>query len=223
MARKALDDKHLKSDPFQDLLFQAIDYVYMRRRRFIIAAALLLSVVGLAAGTFAYSKMLQGQTTEAFNAAEQVYHDRTLSREDRLNQSSETFRMFVSEHSGSTLTPYAWAYIAAIGLEKGNPEQADEAYQKVIAHETASESLRAIAQAGLAMIRENQNRLEESGQLYRTLPQARYGDLTAYSLGRIAVSRNDMDEARQLFESIDQNFPDSPLARWAREALSYYP
>ena len=86
MARKALDDKHLKSDPFQDLLFQAIDYVYMRRRRFIIASALLLSIVGLAAGTFAYSKMLQGQSTEAFNAAEQVYHDRTLSREDRLKQ-----------------------------------------------------------------------------------------------------------------------------------------
>jgi predicted negative regulator of RcsB-dependent stress response len=221
MAHDALTKEDLRHDPVQDIYFRATDYAYRNRRLLTAIGSVVTAVIVIGVVYVVHARYEAGRMAEGYNSAEAVLFDMSQSDGARLAKGEAAFRTFVDDFSGSALAPYAWMHIAAAAGEAGKTGEAETAYARVIEHSQSTPPLRAIARTALAKVFEDRGELAKSAELYSELREGLYGDLAEFSLARVAMAENKVDEARARLEAIQQQYPDSALSALARDTLYF--
>jgi predicted negative regulator of RcsB-dependent stress response len=222
MARD-FDRKALKEDVFQDTLFRVVDWVYQRRRWFIGGISAVLVLVAGGVGYYQWnSSRVQAQFAR-FYQAERTAVEAEPDDAARLAKARAAFEGFLAEHPRSRLAPVAWMHVARLAWEQQEYAAAREAYTAALNHAAASPVQRDLARIGLAKVAEAQGELEASAEQLRAVSDTAFKDLRALNLGRIALARQQPQEAREHFEQVARGATGSILAEWARQNLDYHP
>lgn len=223
MAKASIDIKALKHDAFRDKMLELANYGYKHRFWVAGVVAVLIAATGLGFGYRAYLDYAAGQEAEAFHAAERVLSDPGLAPEKRAAAAEKALGAFLENHPGGSLAPFAWMYLAQLHWQDKEYPAARAAYEKAREHGRATAFTRQLAAIGLARLLEGEGKLAEAAALIRTLPDQPYGDLKAYSLGRLAAADKKPEEARKQFEKVVVEHPGSSLAGWANDAMAILP
>jgi predicted negative regulator of RcsB-dependent stress response len=221
MAREALTKDELRQDPFKDWFFHAVDYVHKRRKRFIAGgtAALVIVVAGVA--LWVGQRLSAQRMAERFNEAERIALNTIANPKDAAKQARDAFQAFVDDYPDAALSPYAWMRLASLAGADGDAAAAEKALRRILDSGRAPGSLRAVAATALAKLYEDRGERTKSEELYRGLEQEPFGDLAEYSLGRLALADRKAEEARQHFQAVEQQHPESALAQLARQVLLF--
>lgn len=222
-AASKIDRKSLKEDPFRDTAFWLIDWVYQRRVWFITLIATVLVVLIAGFGYYFHRRAVQSEQGAEIYRAERAASDPQLSEQERQNKAREAYEAFIAKFPDGSLAPVAWMHLAGIAWRQKDVEGARTAFQAVLTHANSSPAQRDLARLGVANLEEAGGNLEASEALYRAVSDQPYAALKAYSLGRIAMQRNQSEEARRQLEKVARGDPGSELAQWARQTLDYLP
>lgn len=223
MARASIDIKALKRDAFREKVLEVAGYAYKHRYWAGGVVLLLVVVTGLGFGFRAYQDYTARQEAEAYYGAERVLSDPGLDGAKRNAAGKKALGAFLEAHSGGSLAPFAWMHLAQIHWEEKNFPAAHTAYRQAREHDDATALTRQLAAIGEARLLEAEGKLAEAAALIRTLPDAAYADLKAFSLGRLAAAGKKPEEARKQFEKVVVEHPGSSLAGWANDAMAILP
>ncbi|MCZ6728408.1 MAG: tetratricopeptide repeat protein [SAR324 cluster bacterium] len=223
MAKYTLDKKTLRKDAIRDQMLNLVDWA-IRRRRWVIGGSVTLVVcVALVFAYFAYAQYQTGQQAAKFYLAEKAMNDRKMSEDKRNAAATAALTDYLETYPDSTLSPFAWMYLAQIYWSGKNFDEAGNAFQQVLGHKQTGEFTRHLAVIGEAKLHESQGRFDASAESYRSLPEDKYSDLKAFNLGRLAVAQHRNREAKSQFQKVVSRYPPSRLAKWASDAMSVLP
>ena len=222
MSADHFDRKDLSHDPLQDAFYVAVDYVYRRRRGFILAGVGLLVAVAAVAGTYGYLRYTERSDSEALMTADRALHDPAVAPEVRTRQGTEAYRNFVETHPRSSLAPAAWLTLGRLAWEQKQWEPAAQAFQQVLDHRKTSPLLRTEALLALGKLKEQQGKLAEAKALYEQIPDS-FQDVKQLALGRAALASGDAKQAREHFLQAAASQGNTGLTQQARQALDYLP
>lgn len=227
MARDSIDRKELRQDQIHDALFWLVQWAYARRWLLGSAlAAVLLAIAGVG-GWQAWQAAQAREQANAFYELERRYLESqqtaTQGELTDLEQARDGFAAFVEAHPDATLAPAAWMYLARIAWAQDDLDAAAEAFSTVRGHGNATRAQQQVARLGLAKVAEMRGNLDEAETLASGLDEAHFGALRAYTLGRLALQRNDTERAREHFQQAARAQPSTTISQWSRQALDYIP
>lgn len=222
MASDRIDRKELEHDPYRDVVFELIDYVYTWRRWFILGGIALVLIIGAGAGGYFYTQRAERIEAEALMVATRTLENPAVTQDARLSGAAQAFRAFVESHPRSSLAPVAWLYLARIAWEQKQFDPAAQAFQHVLDDRKSSPLLRAQALVGLGKLKEAQGKTAEAISLYMQMGDG-FQDLKQLSLGRAALASGNVKEAREHFLQAAGAQGYNGVTLQAREALDFLP
>ncbi len=223
MAKYSMDKKELRHDTVRESMWSLVDLATRYRRWVISGAVGLVACVALIFAYYGYAQKVAAEQAERFYLAEKAMNDTKLPNEKRKAAATAELKAYLEAYPDSRLSPFAWMFLAQIYWDDKNYAEASKAFGEVLNHGQAADFTRHLALIGKAKLEESEGRLADSEARYRSLPDAKFADLKAYNLGRIAAASNRNEEAKTHFQSVISHYPPSRLAKWANDAISVLP
>lgn len=214
--KKKMTRKELKQDKLVSTFFHAYDKVYDYRRHIIIGA---VAIVVVALGSILYFNNLRAENERAMTELGKVYpyydegrYQRAITGVPEQNVMGlvEIVRNFRRTEAGQLAT----FYLANAYYHLG---QYEEAYRYFEQFRGSDPLLRASAVAGRAAIHEIRGEYEKAAALFEQAA-TRFGTtaITPENLkhaGRNYLEAGRLEKALQLFEKLQNDFPESMYAR----------
>ena len=222
MVDDKFDRKELQHDPFRDVAFEFIHFVYEQRRWFIGGGIALFAIVALVAGGLAYQRHAEREESEALLQATRTMRNTSTTPEAKWTAGTKAFQAFVAEYPRSALAPVAWLYLARIAWEQKELDRSAQAFQHVLDHRKVTPLLRTEALVGLGKIKEAQGKPAEAKAHYEQIGEG-FQDLKQLSLGRAALAAGDLQAAREHFLQAAGAQGYTGVTIQAREALDFLP
>jgi predicted negative regulator of RcsB-dependent stress response len=216
------DRKDLAHDPLQDAFYAAVDYVYRRRRGFILAGVSLLVAFAAVSGYLGYARYSERTDSEALLKADRILRDPALNPDARTRQGTEAYRNFVETHPRSSLAPAAWLTLGRLAWEQKQWDPAGQAFQKVLDQRQTPPMLRTEALLALGKLKEQQGKLAEAKALYDQIGDS-FQDVKQLALGRAALAGGDAKQAREHFLQAAASPASNGVTQQAKEALDFLP
>jgi len=222
MVKHDVSRKELKEDAIRDSMFWMIQWAYNHRKWIISAVVVVLAGGGTALGFTLYRQNMVRDEAAAFHVAEQRI-GATKDMQERFVEGRKAYQEFLKAHPDGILAPEALMMLGRVAHEDGKYEEAMGYLERVLNHASSSQELRNIARIGLSALAEIQGQLDKAGEYASGLPESQYAALKAYTLGRLALERKDIKEARRNFDEVAKALPPTILNDWARQMLDYLP
>ncbi len=236
LTRKAI--KHdLREDEFRTLIEVVTDWATEHTRQFLLGAGALLAFALVAASVYAFLENRRENAEELLATAMKVADAPILAQgatpEDRKNPSFPTAearrtraKTLLSEVTGAvgagSSADLAELYLAGIALEEGNAAEARTRWEKFLAHHSNNILATAVRLNLLRLERQQGNAQKVADELRReldskakTLPE----DALLFELAQALDQLQQPAEARELYQRILDEHPQSTFASSAREAL----
>lgn len=230
MSADHFDRKQLEHDPYRDAMFAAVQYVYARRRQFILGAVSFLAIAAAGLGGYAYLVHTESVESDAFAAATELlqanlppgFQGNAPSQEERFKAASAAFQSFLATHPRASLAPAAWLYLARIAWEQKRFDEAATDFQHVLDHGKSTSLMKAQALLGLGNLKEAQGKPAEAIALFERMAE-QFQDLKQLSLGRAALAAGNPTEAREHFLQAANGESNPGVMLQAKEELNYLP
>jgi TolA-binding protein len=226
--------KELKKDEFRDTLAHGAEAVLSHQTAaiYILAGALVIALAGF--GWWTYSERQSAAAASAFDAAmktfeqpvgtppaagETSYPDDTKKFTAAAQQFSDIAKKYGRSHAGSLAR-----YYEALSLEKLGKN--DDAKKVLAGLESGSDDVAGRARFELAQLDDRTGQPDEAVRLYQRLINAPTL-LVPKPVAMLALanhySQSNPAEASKLYEEIKTQYPDTPIAQQADQALSLLP
>jgi TolA-binding protein len=234
---KRTERHHLKENELERIALQARETVEARRRE-IIAAAVVLAIVGAAAigyyvwhdrveskGHALLADALAVQTVRVGPPAAPGTPNPTISfptERERAQAALAKFKIAADAYPSTDAGIYARYQAAATEMMLGDAASAATDYQSVIQH-GGSSIYSQMARLGLAEAQARSGQYDQAINTFKELSQRKDGplpvDAILMQLGRTYLDAGKRTEAQQTFTRLVEEYPDSPFNGDAKKEL----
>jgi TolA-binding protein len=234
---KRTERHHLKENELERIALQARETVDARRRE-IIAAVVVLAVVGAAAiGYFVWRDRVESKAHALLAEALAVQDVRVgppaapgtpnptasfATERDRAQAALVKFKVAADSYPSSDAGIYARYEMAVTDMMLGDPAAAAAAYQTVIQH-GGSSIYGQMARLGLAEAQARSGHYDQAIDTFKELSQRKDGPLPVdgilMQLGRTYLDAGKRAEAQQTFTRLVEEYPESPFNGDAKKEL----
>jgi TolA-binding protein len=230
--------KHLKDNELASFASLTMD-LYASRRKEVIGAAVALAVLVAAfAGYSLWRSRIQGNAAQLLSDALLVTETRvgppadpdspnasaSFATERARNQAALTkFKLAADSYPSTDAGMLARYLEASTRMSLGFPEQAGEAFQQVIDRAGANSVYGRMARLGLAEAQAQTGKYDQAIATFKGLADAPDSpmpkDAILMQLGRVYRDAGQIAEARQTFDRIVKEFPDSQFTADAQHEI----
>ncbi|HWF83595.1 MAG TPA: tetratricopeptide repeat protein [Vicinamibacterales bacterium] len=234
---KRTERHHLKENELERIALQARETVEARRRE-IIAAAVVLAVVGAAAiGYFVWHDRVESKAHALLAEALAVQEVRVgppaapgtpnptasfPTERDRAQAALAKFKGAADSYPSTDAGIYARYEVAVTEMMLGDPAAAAAAYQTVV-QRSGSSIYGQMARLGLAEAQARSGQYDQAIDTFKELSQRKDGPLPVdgilMQLGRTYLDAGKRAEAQQTFTRLVEEYPDSPFNGDAKKEL----
>lgn len=225
MPKRRLPKKELKKpDEFITALSRTYSYILERRGLFLFLA---LVIAAALAGRWAW----RAYQTSYYRQAATLFAQATLNltlpvnpqEKEKLPKAEADLTSFVNRFPRSRLAPSALLYLGNIQHQLGKYDQAASSYQRLLATSRLDIYIQALARNGLAHTLLAQKKFADAATQFSavaSLPNSPLKELALFNQARALTNAGKPAEASQVYQQIVNQFPDSPLASFARQAMA---
>ncbi len=226
--------KELKKDEFRDTLAHGAEAVLSHQTVLIYAVAGILVVVLAGFAWWTYTQRQSAAAATAFDGAmktfqqpvgtppvagETSYADDTKKFTAAAQQFGDIAKKYPHSHSGQVAQ-----YYEALSLEK--LDKNDDAKKLLAGLEPGSDDVAGMARFELAQLDDRTGQADEAVKLYQKLidkPTLLVPKPVAMLALANHYAQNNAPEAAKLYQQIKSQYPDTPIAEQADQALSLLP
>ena len=225
MARKKLTRRELvQKDEITSTLQDVTTFVVEHRKPVSAVAAVVVVAVVLLIGWNVIAANREASSQSALSEVIQTYTDTELTEDEERFQATLTKAQLVQEEYPNQDTARVAQFYAALSHQGlGNNAEAVQLLEGLL--DSGDETVQEIARYALAESYKNSGELERAITVYQELADSGgYSEgAVQYELGRLHETMDSLDEAREHYESLVAEFPDSPFRADADRALSRLP
>ena len=208
-----------EQDEITTSLQRFTEFLYNRQKEIIAGACVLVVLAGGYAGWGYYASRRDASAQMQLSAVISAYNDAAKPAKERyekaIAEAQKTYDAYRSHPAGAMAKYYLG--MSQEGL--GDTAKAVESLQEVV--QQGGRDIQSIAQFALGGIYrkhgESQKAIDTFKQLYDTGGYSKAA--VGYELATLYEANNQTDQAKELYQKIVSDFPDSPFRQGADEAL----
>ncbi|MBU2512997.1 tetratricopeptide repeat protein [bacterium] len=209
----------LKSDFFDDLLFHAANYIYVRRKFFITLAVIILVVLFSGYGTIRFIQYKDNQRNEGLFKIEKVIYDSALTEAQQVEQALPLLDEFIQEYPGTEQNKIARFYRAGLYYKKSEFAISEQDLNSLLAELEVGSDLYVLASIYLANVLRDQNKVEEALDVLRKARSENMADIVMMEEAEIYMGNHQDDKAKETLEVILKDYPKSAYTSKAKQLL----
>jgi tetratricopeptide (TPR) repeat protein len=225
----------LKEDQFRTTAKETASWVVAHRQKLIYAGIAVAVVLAIVAGTWAYIQQQDEAAGVALGHALQVYQAPVTSAglppmpettsfaspQDRAKASHAEFAKVAEKYSHTNSAEMARYFMGLTDFETGNTAAAEKELKEVA--DSRRSDVAALAKFALASLYRNQGKDAQAVPLYKDLIE-HPTNTVAKSQAQLALAsvyeQKQPQDARNLYQQVQKENPDSPAAQMAANRLS---
>ena len=221
MPRTKMTRHELKErDEITSSIQKFTELAYARKQEVIIAVAAIVVIVGAFAGWRLYAANRNASAQTQLSHAINAYNDQNIKAdkeryEKALAEAQKTHDAYGSLPAGAI----AQYYMALSQEALGDTAKATENLQQVV--KNSDENIAGVAKFALAGIYKKHGDFQKAGDLYKQLYEKGGFSKSAavFELAKLSEAGNKVDDAKNYYQKIVSEFPDSPFRQDADQAL----
>ena len=221
MARKKLTRRELvQKDEITSTLEQVTTFAVENRKPLLTIVAVVVVVIAVLVGWNVIAANREADAQSALSEVIRVYTDTTLAEgEERFQATLTEAQRVQDEYPNQTAAQIAQYYAALSHKGLGNSAEAVRLLRELI--DSGDETIRQVARYALAESYKSNEEFENAITVYRELVDSDGYSKGAvlYELGRLHETISKPDEARDYYQSLVGEYPDSPFRVDADRAL----
>ena len=212
-------DAALKSDLLDDFLFNAANYIYVRRMLFISLAVAIVVIIVSTWGTFEYLAYRDNSRNEELFKIEQIVYDNEITEEQRHAKAKPLLDSFLQNHSGTDQYTIALFYRAALNSGQKAYEEAEADLNSLLSILKPESDLYFLASLYLSNVYRDQGKTDEAFELLQTAKSEAINDIILMEQAEIYMNSDQQEKAKELLQILLQDYPKSFYANKARQLL----
>ncbi len=209
----------LKSDRLDDFLFNAANYIYVRRKLFITLAVVSIVLILSIWGTFKYISYQDNLRNEELFKIEQIIYNRELSDEQKSAQANPLLESFLKNHAGSSQYNIALFYRAGLNSRQKIYPQAEADLNELLSILEPETDLYFLASLYLSNVYRDQGKFDEAFELLQSAKTEAVADIILMEQAELYISNNQQDKAKELLQILLKDYPNSFYINKARQLL----
>jgi predicted negative regulator of RcsB-dependent stress response len=208
-----------EQDEITTSLQKATEFLYAHQKQFITGAVVVVVLFVAIFGYSFYRSSRNASAQEQLSVAINAFNDTTKPEKERYEKTIAEAQKTYDAYSSLPVGHIARYYIGMSQEGLGDTAKAVETLQQVI--QQADDDIKGIAQFSLAGIHakhgETQKAIDVQKQLYDSGGYSKAA--VGYELATLYEANKQVDQAKELYQKIVTDFPDSPFRQSADEAL----
>ena len=216
-AKKRLSRKEMREDKLIGMA-QKIEQYYEQNRKLVMAVVVVILVVIVA---FFVIRANQQKTFEEASLSLSIA--KVMFEMKRFDEAESQFQSLKTKYGGR-IAGEAQFYLAKSAFSQGNFEEAEAGFREYISKYHVDKYIDVAAIAGLAACQESQGKFEEAAETFLSIPRKhRKHYFSPYAMNQAAqcyLSVNQKDKARQTYQLLLRQYPDSPLKSTVTQLVS---
>ena len=221
MARKKLTRRELvQKDEITSTLEQVTTFAVENRKPLLTIVAVIVVAATVLVGWNIFAANREANAQSALSEVIRLYTDTTLAEgEERFQATLTEAQRVQAEYPNQTAAQIAQYYAALSHKGLGNSSEAVRLLRELI--DSGDETIRQVARYALAESYKSNEEFENAITVYRELVDSDGYSKGAvlYELGRLHETISKPDEARDYYQSLVGEYPDSPFRVDADRAL----
>lgn len=213
----------LQRDFFDEFLFHAANYIYVRRKFFISLSVIILVVIVSGYSTIKYLEYADNLRNEKLFEIEQIIYDASLSNEEQSKMAMPLIEQFLSENPDTPQYELASFYRAGLAFKDGELEMAEEELKSLSASMEPGTDLSFLANLYLVNVLRDQNKTDEAVEILELIKSEAKSDalidIVLMEQAELYMEKNQSDKAKESLEILLKDYPQSVYVNKARQML----
>lgn len=211
--------EELPRDIFDDFLFHAANYLYVRRKLFISLGVALVVILVAVYGGYRLLRYQDNVRNEKIFAIEAIVHGQESDNAVKYEKAKPLLDEFIEANEGKEQFVIALLYRGEISYRNQKYDEAATDLYKVIDSVDPDSELKVLASVYLSNVYREQSKVEDAIDTLNSIQSDKLGDIVLMELAEIYVSENKTEDARRSLEILLKDFPSSGYASRAKEML----
>jgi TolA-binding protein len=225
MPKKRLLRKDLKQpDEFISFTSRSLQYISEHRQLFFIAGAAILALVVGSWAWHAHQVNYRVRAAAQLAQATDSYSAALVDKDTvKLEKAETELQSFLSSYSKSRLFDLALFYLAHTQFHLGKYDSAIDAYTKLLGPDPSQPTIASLAHNGLALTLKAKGEYVKAANHFAQaaqLPGSFLREQALLNQARVLAAAGETEKAKQIYQQLVNQFPDSPMARLARQRLA---
>jgi TolA-binding protein len=209
-----------EQDEITTSLQTVTELIVAKKREVIIGVSVVAALVIIFVGWSLYSSSRNSKAQVELSQAINFYSDPTIkSDKERYQKTLAAAQKTVDDYGSTTLGKIAQYYVAMSQEGLGDTAKAEQNLQEVVQRGDAS--IKGVAQFALAQTYKKHGDTQKAIDTYKPLfDSGGYSkSAVAYELATLYEANKQTDQAKEFYQKVVTDFPDSPFRQNADEAL----
>jgi TolA-binding protein len=225
MPKKRLLRKDLKQpDEFISFTARLFQYISEHRRLLLIVIAAIMALVVARWAWHTRQVNYRVRAAAQFAQATESYSAALVDKDSvKLEKAETELQSFLSSYSKSRLFDLALLNLANAQFHLGKYDSAIDAYTKLLGPEHSQPTITPLAHNGLALALKAKGEYVKAADHFAQAAQLSGSFLREQALlnqARVLTAAGETEKANQIYQQLVNQFPDSPMARLARQRLA---
>lgn len=212
-------EEELKRDLLDDFLFNAANYIYVRRKMFISLAVIVAVIILSVYGTVRFLQYRDNLRNEALYGIERIIHDPSLTAKEQYQKALPMLNRFLENHAGTEQSPLALMYRGGLYYQQNEYKASEADFRSVRSSQPKDSERYILASIYLSNVLRDQGRIAEAVDVLKTAQTEKMTDMILMELAELYHQSGQKDEAEKTLGILVQDFPNSPYHARAKQML----
>lgn len=219
MSKETLTIKEIKSqDAFETFLFEAADYIFKRRKLFIVLIIVFLAFLLAVFGGFVWKRHADRIRSEAFYQIEKAI-DSSYGNESVLS----SIEAFLAKYKNTQQGIIANFYGGRLYLDEKMYDKAEESFQTVVQNLEKTSPLRVLAVISLSNVFQAQGKYQKSIDILENFESSILEETRLFELGEAYIAAGKYKQGESVMKSLLDEYPNSGYKQKAETLLKTMP
>jgi len=211
--------EELKQDVLDDFLFQAANYIYVKRKQFITIGIVIVVILVAVYGGYRFVEYRDNIRNEKLYEVERVLNNPGMDENQRSGKAISLLNSMIEEYSGTKQFNLALLYRGNLYAKQKKYADAEADLKNVMSEMEMGSDLYIVASLYLANILRDQNKDDQAIEILQSAKTEKLTDFILMELSEVYYSTNQKDKAKQTLQVLIKDYPTSTHKRRAEQLL----
>ncbi len=209
----------LKQEFLDDFLFQAANYIYVKRKLFITIGIVIVVILLAVYGGYRFIEYRDNVRNEKLYEVERVLNHSGVGVKQRFEKAISLLSSMIEEYSGTKQYNLALLYRGNLYAKQKKYEAAEADLKNVMSEMEMGSDLYIVASLYLANILRDQSKDDQAIEILQSAKTEKLTDFILMELSEVYYSTSQKDKAKQTLQVLIKDYPNSTHKRRAEQLL----
>lgn len=216
---KSEQSGELQRDMLDDFLFNAANYIYVRRKAFIALAVAIVVVLASAYGVFMFIQYRENIRNEELYVIENIINDSEVSKARKLQLGLPLLNRYLDTYPETKQYFLALLYRGGLQYTQLNYSEAEQDFETIRATLNNDSELYVLASIYLANVLRDQKKPSQAIDVLKSAQSDKMTDIILMEIAELYLQINQNIQARETLDVLVKDYPQSPHIARAKQLL----